>query len=59
MGLMEDGVTNQLNAQGVPQEISHISFYGEGGNEVPVPGTLGLLGLGLVGLGAVRRKQKA
>jgi hypothetical protein len=50
---------NQLNPQGVPQDISHISFYGEGGNEVPVPGTLGLLGLGLVGLGAVRRKQQA
>ena len=28
-------------------------------NEVPVPGTLGLLGLGLIGLGAVRRKQLA
>jgi hypothetical protein len=28
-------------------------------NEVPVPGTLGLLGLGLIGLGMARRKQAA
>jgi hypothetical protein len=28
-------------------------------NEVPVPGTLGLLGLGLLGLGVVRRKAAA
>ena len=26
-------------------------------SEVPVPGTLGLLGLGLAGLGAVRRRK--
>ncbi|MCG3169198.1 MAG: hypothetical protein CALGDGBN_00711 [Pseudomonadales bacterium] len=36
---------------------SHVSFYNTGGHEVPVPGTLGLLGLGLLGLGVARRKQ--
>lgn len=29
---------------------------GGGGNDVPVPGTIALLGLGLLGLGAARRK---
>ncbi len=35
--------------------ISHISSVGS----VPLPGTLGLMGLGLAGLGFVRRKQTA
>lgn len=36
------------------------SFSGNGpGNQVPLPGTLALLGIGMLGLGAVRRKQAA
>jgi hypothetical protein len=30
--------------------LSHMSVYSGGGTEVPIPGTLGLLGLGLLGL---------
>ncbi|MDX1553444.1 MAG: PEP-CTERM sorting domain-containing protein [Marinobacter sp.] len=38
--------------------ISHISIWGASAVEVPEPGTLGLLGLGLMGL-AYSRKRKA
>ena len=36
--------------------LSHGIIAGMSVSEVPVPGTLGLLGLGLLGLGAVRRR---
>ena len=36
--------------------FSHISLYGAPGTSVPEPGTLLLLGLGLVGLAGLRRK---
>ena len=45
--------TDRLNG------LSNIYLISEVPREVPVPGTLGLLGLGLAGLGLVRRKQQA
>jgi hypothetical protein len=39
--------------------ISHVGIYGggDGTYELPEPGTLGLLGLGLFGMGVMRRKK--
>ena len=44
----------------VGDSISHVSFFvGEGSITVPEPGTLALLGLGLIGMGAARRRKVA
>ena len=39
--------------------ISNIGIFGMEGMQVPEPGTLGLLGLGLIGLGIARRRRTA
>jgi hypothetical protein len=47
-----------LNAQGSPQGLSHIIFFGTNGG-VPEPATwaMMLLGIGMIGAGARRRRQ--
>jgi hypothetical protein len=45
------------NPNGKPAGLSHLSFYDAGDQNLPEPGTLALLGLGLLGIGAVRRAR--
>jgi hypothetical protein len=46
------------NPSGGPAGLSHMSFYNSGDDyQVPEPGTLALLGLGLLGIGAARRRK--
>jgi hypothetical protein len=45
-------------AEGHLDSISHYTYPG-GTTTVPEPGTLTLLGLGLVGVGALRRRRSA
>ena len=58
-GMEDIQLTGFWPAQG---SISHISIFGGDGDtttDVPEPGTLALMGVGLMGLGAVRRRKFA
>jgi len=57
MGLTGTGTV--MSPDGI-DSISHISFFvGKGEITVPEPGTLALLGLGLIGMGVARRRKVA
>ena len=43
--------------QGQGYDISHVTFFGEGGTPVPEPGMVILLGIGLFGLAFYNRKR--
>jgi hypothetical protein len=51
--------TGPLNTDGGPVTLSNISnlTFQARVSDVPLPGTLGLFGLGLAGLGFARRKK--
>ena len=56
-----DSWSTPLNNGGNQAGLSHLTFYDTGSTppqEIPEPGILALLGLGLLGIGAARRQKK-
>lgn len=63
--LLENGITNGDWSYPEGRELSHISVYGQGdgsgsggGDPIPEPGTMLLLGTGLLGLAGVGRRSR-
>lgn len=57
-GMQWDNKVNVAGCQGCGG-LSHSSIVGDPISEVPLPGTLSLFGLGLLGLGTIRRQTRA
>lgn len=59
--LSTEGFIHNDRGSMAPIDISHIGFWladtGPNGNEVPVPGALSLMGVGLFALGFLRRRR--
>lgn len=54
---MTSGDWEFINEFGRGGGLSHVNLYGTSPIQVPEPGTLGLLGLGVLGLAGMRRRQ--
>ncbi|MDY6948681.1 MAG: PEP-CTERM sorting domain-containing protein [Pseudomonadota bacterium] len=57
--LVSNGSWQFVNVFGRGGGLSHVQLYGRSAANVPEPGTLALLGIGLLGAGIARRRKQA